>query len=386
MKSLLRPASPCRISPPPLANPGRPDTSLRHTPPKGKRTWPHASTAPIELLAQDQAIYYDGAHTGHVLTYAQGREDAHTWADYINVGMEHGCVRHDRPRRVHARPRRRRPDPLRPPHARRSSSRRRSTAPTRRTSASTPGSSARSSAAACTASCCARPRRPTRCAPSSSPAATRTTSTASTRRCRRPLERLRGAGAPRARPARRPLLGVGTRGRGSEPTAAPIWGISEPRNTSSAATPGRSTRDGELLLGVKLESPEGVANCEEILAVPGLGFAELGPGDLSLVARLPRAAARPLPAGDAGGPRAGLRRLPQATASPSSKAARRTTSPRRSTRASGSSPATARTPPASAGRTRSAPCRPEASASGGQGAGAPLDPRHCARQVAPCAS
>jgi 4-hydroxy-2-oxoheptanedioate aldolase len=40
--------------------------------------------------------------------------------------------------------------------------------------------------------------------------------------------------------------------------------------------------NGELLLGVKLESPEGVANCEEIIAVPGLGFAEIGPGDLSL--------------------------------------------------------------------------------------------------------
>src|SRR3954454_15901865 len=45
----------------------------------------------IELLAQDQAIYYDGPHSGHVLTYAQGREDAGTWADYMNVGMEHGC-------------------------------------------------------------------------------------------------------------------------------------------------------------------------------------------------------------------------------------------------------------------------------------------------------
>ena len=39
---------------------------------------------------------------------------------------------------------------------------------------------------------------------------------------------------------------------------------------------------GELLLGVKIESPPGVAHCEEILAVPGLGFAELGPGDLGL--------------------------------------------------------------------------------------------------------
>lgn len=39
---------------------------------------------------------------------------------------------------------------------------------------------------------------------------------------------------------------------------------------------------GELLLGVKIESPEGVADCEAILAVPGLGFAEMGPGDLGL--------------------------------------------------------------------------------------------------------
>jgi 4-hydroxy-2-oxoheptanedioate aldolase len=40
----------------------------------------------IELLEQDQAIYYVGQHTGHVLTYPQGREDAKTWADYVNIG------------------------------------------------------------------------------------------------------------------------------------------------------------------------------------------------------------------------------------------------------------------------------------------------------------
>ena len=45
----------------------------------------------IELLEQDQPIYYMGNHTGHVLTYEQGVEDAGTWADYINVGMEHGA-------------------------------------------------------------------------------------------------------------------------------------------------------------------------------------------------------------------------------------------------------------------------------------------------------
>ena len=45
----------------------------------------------IELLESGQPIYYTGGHTGHVLTYEQGRADAGTWADYINVGMEHGA-------------------------------------------------------------------------------------------------------------------------------------------------------------------------------------------------------------------------------------------------------------------------------------------------------
>src|SRR5438552_14921848 len=52
---------------------------------------PNRINRAIELLQQDQAIYYAGGHSGHVLTCAQGCEDAHTWADYINVGMEHGA-------------------------------------------------------------------------------------------------------------------------------------------------------------------------------------------------------------------------------------------------------------------------------------------------------
>ena len=44
----------------------------------------------MELLEQDQPVYYMGPHSGHVLTYEQGLADAQTWADYINVGMEHG--------------------------------------------------------------------------------------------------------------------------------------------------------------------------------------------------------------------------------------------------------------------------------------------------------
>src|SRR5947208_1551862 len=58
---------------------------------KGDSVVPSRINRAIELLAQDQAIYYVGAHSGHVLTRAQGREDAGTWADYINIGMEHGA-------------------------------------------------------------------------------------------------------------------------------------------------------------------------------------------------------------------------------------------------------------------------------------------------------
>src|SRR5436190_6771691 len=94
-----------------------------------------------------------------------------------------------------------------------------------------------------------------------------------------PLERLQGAVAERKPAAGK--LGIGTRGRGSEATAAAIWGISEPEYRERC-DPWPLNPRGELLLGIKLESPEGVARCEEILAVPGIGFAEMGPGDLSL--------------------------------------------------------------------------------------------------------
>src|ERR1700730_1603270 len=89
-------------------------------------------------------------------------------------------------------------------------------------------------------------------------------------------------------------LGLGTRGRGSEATAAPIWGIS-PEEYLERCDPWPLNPKGELLLGVKLESPEGVANCEEILAVPGLGFAEMGPGDLGLALGYPAVPREPYP-------------------------------------------------------------------------------------------
>ncbi len=112
-----------------------------------------------------------------------------------------------------------------------------------------------------------------------------------------PMQRM--AGAIRAKDggtdfAGRKLLGIGTRGRGSETTAAPVWGLTT-EQYMARCEPWPLNPNGELLLGVKLESPEGVANCEEILAVPGLGFAEIGPGDLSLSLGYPVIPGEPYP-------------------------------------------------------------------------------------------
>jgi 4-hydroxy-2-oxoheptanedioate aldolase len=230
----------------------------------------------IELLAEGQAIYYVGAHTGHVLTRAQGREDAGTWADYINIGMEHGAfdmtglgdymaglVDGGPTRSGHRTPAVIVEAPV---NGTDEANVRHNAWQFRQIlgrgvhgillcQAETAG------AARAFVESCRYPHNlegVDRGLPS-------------------PLQRLRGeriAGAPKG-------LGVGTRGRGSEATAAPIWGISE-ADYRERCDPWPLNPAGELLLGVKLESPEGVAHCEEILAVPGLGFAEMGPGDLSL--------------------------------------------------------------------------------------------------------
>ena len=231
----------------------------------------------VELLGQGQAIYYDGHHSGHVLTHAQGMADAATWADYMNIGMEHGCfdmtgleaymrgmVAAGAARSGHRTPAVVIEAPVN----------------------GTDEANVRHNAwqfrqilgrgvhgiILCQAEC---------------PDAVR----AFIEACRyphniigvdpalpTPMERM--AGAVRGRPGPG-LLGIGARGRGSEACAAPIWGV-EQEAYMACAEPWPLNPAGELLLGVKLESPEGIANCEAILATPGLGYAEIGPGDLSL--------------------------------------------------------------------------------------------------------
>ncbi len=241
----------------------------------------------IELLSRDQAIYYVGGHTGHVLTYTQGKEDVSTWADYINVGMEHGSfdlagLAEYMRGLVDGGPTR--------------SGHRTPTVIVEAPVNGTDEANVRFNAWQFRQILGRGVHGILLCQAESADAVR-----AFVQSCRyphqlagvdpelpTPVERMRGAtgGARGTRSSSsgaegRPWLGVGTRGRGSEPTAAPVWGLSQGEYVERC-DPWPLNPQGELLLGVKLESPEGVANCDSILATPGLGFAEMGPGDLSL--------------------------------------------------------------------------------------------------------
>jgi 4-hydroxy-2-oxoheptanedioate aldolase len=210
----------------------------------------------IELLKAGQAIYYDGPHTGHVLTYEQGRKDAGTWADYINVGMEHGAfdvtgLADDMRGLVDGGP----------------------TASGHRTPAviveapvnGTDGPNVAFNAWQFRQILGRGVHGILLCQAESADAVREFV-----RACRFPHHK-----------AAADILGVGSRGRGSEPTAAPVWGLDQ-QEYFARCEPWPLDPQGELLLGVKIESPPGVEHCDEILSMPGLGFAELGPGDLGL--------------------------------------------------------------------------------------------------------
>jgi 4-hydroxy-2-oxoheptanedioate aldolase len=211
----------------------------------------------IELLIAGQPVYYVGGHTGHVLTYEQGEQDASTWADYINVGMEHGAF-DMAGLEVYMRG-------LVAGGPTNSSHR----TPTVIVEVPVDGANElviRSNAWQFRQILARGVHGILLCMAESADAVR-----AFVESCRYPMHKI-GVGRG---------LGVGTRGRGSEPTAAPIWGLS-PEEYIERADPWPLNPSGELWLGVKIESPEGVSNVEQILSVPGLGFAEMGPADLGL--------------------------------------------------------------------------------------------------------
>ena len=80
----------------------------------------------------------------------------------------------------------------------------------------------------------------------------------------------------------------GTRGVGSEFKAKQKWGIEDDNDYRAKADPWPLNSEGELLLGLKIETLAGLNNCEQILSVPGIGFAEMGPGDMSMSMKIKR--------------------------------------------------------------------------------------------------
>ena len=211
----------------------------------------------IELLNANEPIYYMGAHSGHVLTYDQGLKDSQTWADYINIGMEHGCFDmtgldnyikglidggptksgHRTPALIVELPAEGISEDL----------------------IRFNGWQIRQ--------ILARGVHGILLCQAETPEAVK----AFVEICRYPRNSI-GVGD---------VLGIGTRGVGSEITASKVWGI-ENNEYIQFADPWPLNPKGELLLGLKIESVKGLERCEEILRVPGIGFAEMGPGDMSM--------------------------------------------------------------------------------------------------------
>ena len=224
----------------------------------------------VELLAADQPVYYTGSHTGAVLTHEQGMRDAHTWADYVNVGMEHGAfdlAGLDRylEGMVAGGP---------------TNSGHRTPAVIVEAPVDGTGEATVRYNAWQFRQILGRGVHGVLLCQAETPDAVR----AFVESCRYPRNVI-GVGRGLER---------GTRGVGSEPSAAAIWGLDIPGYVARC-DPWPLNPDGELLLGIKVESVRGVAHVEQMLAVPGIGFAECGPGDLHMSYGVERVPDRPDP-------------------------------------------------------------------------------------------
>lgn len=224
----------------------------------------------VELLAADQPVYYTGSHTGAVLTHEQGMRDAHTWADYVNVGMEHGAfdlAGLDRylEGMVAGGP---------------TNSGHRTPAVIVEAPVDGTGEATVRYNAWQFRQILGRGVHGVLLCQAETPDAVR----AFVESCRYPRNVI-GVGRGLER---------GTRGVGSEPSAAAIWGL-DVAGYVARCDPWPLNPDGELLLGIKVESVRGVAHVEQMLAVPGIGFAECGPGDLHMSYGVERVPDRPDP-------------------------------------------------------------------------------------------
>lgn len=211
----------------------------------------------IELLENDLPVFYTGSHTGAALNYDAGVAMAKTWADYINVGMEHGAFDlagldsfmrglldggptnsgHATPAIVVELP----VDGISADVIRANGWQMRQLL--------------------------ARGVHGLLLCHAESPEAVK----AFVEACRYPFQTI-GVGTQ---------LDVGRRGSAGQGSAAPIWGVSA-NEYLEVADPWPLNPKGELLLGLKFENKRALANVEITAQVPGIAFAEWGPGDMSM--------------------------------------------------------------------------------------------------------
>jgi 4-hydroxy-2-oxoheptanedioate aldolase len=74
-------------------------------------------------------------------------------------------------------------------------------------------------------------------------------------------------------------LGEGLRGSGSQGFASRIWGMTAQEYLKKADV-WPLNKNGEILLGLKIEDRHAAATAEKTTKGPGIGFAEWGPGDM----------------------------------------------------------------------------------------------------------
>jgi len=211
----------------------------------------------IELLEQGQPVYYTGSHSGTVGSFEQGKQDAQTYADYISYDMEHapfdvkGLAEYMRGLVAGG--------PTKSGHR------------TPAVIVNVPVNATDEATVRANAwmfqQVLATGVHGVLLTHADTPGAVR----AFVEAIRLPIHK---QGVDHG-------IGEGRRGVHGVPTAAAVWGISEQEYWDKAdAWP--LNPNGELLLGLKLEDKYALANAEENLKIPGIAFAEWGPGDMAL--------------------------------------------------------------------------------------------------------
>jgi 4-hydroxy-2-oxoheptanedioate aldolase len=211
----------------------------------------------IELLSQGQPIYYTGSHSGTEGSFEQGKKDAQTYADYISYDMEHapydikGLAEYMQGLAMGG--------PTKSGH--------RTPAVIVNVPVNGIDEAAVHANAWMFAQVLATGVHGVLLTHADSPGAVR----AFVEAIRLPIH-TQGVGNG---------ISEGRRGVHGADTAAKIWGISRDEYLQKAdAWP--LNPNGELLLGLKLEDKYALENAEQNLKIPGIAFAEWGPGDMSL--------------------------------------------------------------------------------------------------------